>query len=163
MNRSGLQALLDRCGSDLADWPEAERLAAEALLDRDPEAGNLIAQARRLERLLAQSLGRETQKAADDAALRILSRLSRNLPEQEPVFRQKAVSAGLLFSLTSSSSLPRYAALTFAAALGMAVGVFSADRQAIDDRQSMSLAFDDTETDLSALLFDNDSTAGPSQ
>jgi hypothetical protein len=163
MNRAKLQALLDRCGSDLADCPGAERLAAERLLGRDSEARNLLAQARRLERLLVQSLNRESQKATDEAALRILSRLSRNLPEQEPVITQKAVRASLPFLLASSSPWQRYAALTFAAALGIAIGVFSADLQATEDRQPMSLAFDDAETDLSALLFDNDTTAGPPQ
>jgi hypothetical protein len=163
MNRTGLQALLDRYGGDLAEWPDADRLAAEHLLERDPEAGSLIAGAWRLDRLIEDSFGRAGQRAADEAALRILSRLPRVLPEQEPVIKQKGVRAGLLFSLASPSPWPRYAALTFAAALGIAVGVFTADQQAIEDRQHVSLAFDDTETDLNALLFDTDSTAGPSQ
>ena len=37
--------LLDRLGCDLAHWPEAQRRAAEALLESSPEATEALAEA----------------------------------------------------------------------------------------------------------------------
>lgn len=53
LDRARFDVLLDAYGADPERWPEAERAAAMALLQRDPEARALRAQAARLDGLLA--------------------------------------------------------------------------------------------------------------
>jgi uncharacterized membrane protein YhiD involved in acid resistance len=54
----------------------------------------------------------------------------------------------------------RAAALTLAAALGIAIGYFGAGNQALQGRQRMTLAMDGMDSDLNAALFDTDTPAG---
>lgn len=49
------QSLADSLGGDLKRWPQAERAAAEALADSDPQAAATLAEAQRLDALLAQA------------------------------------------------------------------------------------------------------------
>src|SRR5262245_52818397 len=47
------KALLEAYGGDLARWPDSERLAAHAYAQGAPEAPALLAEARRIDALLA--------------------------------------------------------------------------------------------------------------
>lgn len=53
MTPARLETLLDAYGADAAHWPDAERADALALLARSPEAQRMLAEARRLDALLA--------------------------------------------------------------------------------------------------------------
>lgn len=53
MNRDRLIELADAHGADLRRWPEGERDAARALLEADPAAREVLAQAAALDDLLA--------------------------------------------------------------------------------------------------------------
>ena len=55
MTRERLGALLDAYGGDLRRWPEPSRLAASALIARDPAARLLLDQALALDALLDQA------------------------------------------------------------------------------------------------------------
>ncbi len=53
LDRARFEVLLDAYGADPQRWPQEERAAALALLERDPDARALRAQAARLDALLA--------------------------------------------------------------------------------------------------------------
>ncbi len=55
MTRERLGALLDAYGGDLSRWPAPSRVAAEALIARDPTVHRLLDQARALDTLLDQA------------------------------------------------------------------------------------------------------------
>jgi hypothetical protein len=53
MDVTEFEDLVDRLGEDLSRWPEAQRLAADALLATSEEARAIIAQAKSLRQALA--------------------------------------------------------------------------------------------------------------
>jgi hypothetical protein len=160
MNRVRFEELLDRFGSDLSSWPDGERIAARGLLENDPLAVNALAEARCLDRLIYRSLDQQAApEAADKAASRILAGLSRGLPAQERPIRIEPAHAPARVWWTIALPWQQIGALGFAAALGIAIGVFSADKQAMDDQRRLIVAIDG-ETDLNAVLFEADPTMG---
>lgn len=70
LDRARFDVLLDAYGADPERWPEEERAAALALLQRDPEARGLRAQAARLDALLAVA---EPAKPSPALVARILA------------------------------------------------------------------------------------------
>jgi hypothetical protein len=160
MNRARFQDLLDSRGSDITGWPESERLAAESLLARDEQTAETLAQARYLDRLIELGLGAGTvQEGADEAASRIVAKLSGPLPQQE---RSAAIKPATSPAARRRLAVfwPQVAALSFATALGIAIGIFGAEKQAMMDEQRLNVAMDEPETGLNALLFDTDSLTG---
>jgi hypothetical protein len=166
MNRDRFQDLLDIRGSDLAAWPDADRIAAERLIASDQGAAKIIEDARCLEGLIRGSLASAPQRDRDAIASRILSGLPKSLPAQErppearpvqaPAIR-KAPKPWTLFP-AQSALLPRFAALGFAAAFGIAVGLFWA-QQNMADRQDVAAASEDA-NDVTAVIFQTDSATG---
>ena len=65
---------LDRWGSDLSSWPDPERTAALALVERSERARMLMVQAQSLERWLDEG---RTHQAPPQLQQRILAQLSR--------------------------------------------------------------------------------------
>ncbi|MDJ0943168.1 MAG: hypothetical protein QNJ30_06880 [Kiloniellales bacterium] len=59
MKRDRFEDLLEAKGSDLANWPERDRVAAESLLAASPEARAALARARALDDLLGAALAPE--------------------------------------------------------------------------------------------------------
>jgi hypothetical protein len=163
MHRARLQKLLDSHGCDPSKWPEAERHAAERAFASDARAHEALEQARRLDRLIEQSLAdRPLDESCDVAACRILARLPRRLPNQRRSLPKAAVFWAWL-APERTVWWPRVAALGFAAVLGIAAGLFSADREAMYDRHDRIAVLDDTDADLNAVLFDTETLAGPSR
>ena len=124
MTNEQFQVFLDRHGSDPANWPVAERAAAERIVAHDAEARARLRGAQRLDAALA----RYAQNAAtDDAAVgRVLTRLARPLPRQKvPFWRLPAV----LLDWQFSPAWPRMAALGACAVVGFFVGITGVDRQ----------------------------------
>jgi hypothetical protein len=161
MMRAKFQDLLDRYGADLTQWPVADRLAAQSLLSSDPRAANALAEARYLDRLVQHSFaGAPSQDRAEEAVSRILSNLGK-LPEQAP--RARTEPARVQAGVAHQMRWPRIAALAFAAVLGIVIGYCGADRQAMQDLQRLSLAADESETELNLVLFDSDSMTGVSR
>jgi len=64
MTYDEFERALDRHGGDLERWPAAMRAEARALVDKDAAAARMLAEAARLDRLLAETAG----PAAFDAA-----------------------------------------------------------------------------------------------
>ncbi len=162
MNRAQFQDLLDRCGSDLAKWPEPARIAAERLIARDPAAAETLEAARRLDRLIVHTLsGGEGEP--DEIASRFLAQLPKALPAQAG--RGTGLSAikpewSLGALLPAGGALwPRVAFLTFAAVLGAASGFLWAERSILEDRQPMVTASGASE-DVTSVLFETDTATG---
>ena len=165
MNLLRFQKLLDCRGSDLAKWPEADRLAAELLIASNLSAAKALAEAGRLDRLIELGLAdRPLDEGPDEIAFRVLARLPRTLPAQTgTIFKAsglKAANSWAWRGVELTAFWPRAAALTFAAALGIAVGLFAAEQRALEDRQRMVAALGDPEADLNALLFGTEIKTG---
>ncbi len=168
MNRDRFQDLLDIRGSDLAAWPGADRIAAERLIASDPGAAQAFEEARRLDGLIKHSLGRPLEGNHEDIASRILARLPKRLPAQAgggvklPV--QVAASRKnpkfWTFLPAQGALLPRVAALSFAAALGVALGLFWAQKSMLDDRQALMAASEEAGTDVTAVIFQTGTAIG---
>lgn len=158
MNRDRFQDLLDIRGSDLAAWPDADRIAAGRLIASDPGAAKILADARRLDGLIHGSLA-SAAGSEHDAASRILAGLAGKLPAQErrseaPVIQLRApqkTPKPWTFFPAQGALLPRVAALGFAAAFGIAVGLFWA--QSMAERQEAS-------ADAAAIIFPADTEIG---
>ena len=159
MNRDRFQDILDSRGSDLSAWPDADRLAAEHLIARDAEAAAAFEQARRLDSLIGRSLATAPQADHEDIASRILAGLPRTLPAQERQIEMRTVQLRAprkepkpwAFWSAQEAFFPRIAALGFAAAFGIAVGLFWA--QNMDERQEAS-------ADAAAIIFPTDTAIG---
>jgi hypothetical protein len=168
MNRVRFQELLDCRGSDLATWPEADRLAAGRLIASDPSAAGAYEQARRIDRLIQGSLtSRPFEGNRDQIASRILAGLPKNLPAQAGRSVKLPVQAAIqrepkLWALLPGRQalLTRVAALTFAAALGVALGLFWAQKNMLNEGQAMVTASEEGGTDAAAVLFPADTAIG---
>jgi hypothetical protein len=162
MNRAQFQDLLDRWGSDLRRWPQASLLAAESLLASDGQAAEALAQARNLDRLIELRLGTAVDPdKAGEAASRIAAKLSGSLPRQERGARVALAGAPAGPGRRPSAFWPQAAALSLAAALGIAMGIFGAERQAmVDEQRVVSAAVDEADTGLSAFVADPDPLMG---
>ncbi len=159
MNRDRFQDLLDIRGSDLATWPDAERVAAERLVASDPGAAQAFEEARRLDRSIQRGLiAAAPETSRNDVASRILANLPKKLPQQAGQARKLSVQAvrkspkpWTLFP-APGALLPRVAALSFAAALGIALGLFWAQNIMLDDRQVL-IASEEAGTDVTSVIF----------
>jgi len=160
--------LLDSRGSDLAIWPDADRIAAERLIASDPGAAKAFEEARNLDRLIGLSLSEGAPEGDHEAiASRILAGLPKRLPAQvDPGFKLQVQAAprknrrAWAFLPTQGALLPRVAALSFAAALGVALGLFWAQKSMLDDRQAMIAASEESGTDVTGIIFQTDTAIG---
>jgi hypothetical protein len=166
MNRDRFQDLLDSHGSDLLAWPVADRIAAERLIASDPTAAEAFEEARRLDRLIQHSLtSGQFGGGNEEIASRILAGLPRKLPAQQTLNTKAPVQARptrqkpkpWAFLPAQGALLPRVAALSFAAALGVAVGLFWA-QQSMVARQAA--APEEASADVTAVLFQTDTSIG---
>jgi hypothetical protein len=108
MTLERFEALLDAHGADTADWPEAERAAAQALLDGDARAQRLHEAASALDALLA-----EPPHAALQPSPTLRARVA-----EIPIRHPRVAPAGFGW-------LRDVMALTFAGAVAMALGVYA--------------------------------------
>ncbi|NIP16357.1 MAG: hypothetical protein GWM88_17080 [Pseudomonadales bacterium] len=74
MNIDDFERGLDRWGTELTSWPDAERAAAQALLERSEPARSLAAQADAMERWLDEG---RTHRAPAQLNQKILAQLPR--------------------------------------------------------------------------------------
>jgi hypothetical protein len=160
MKLTRFQQLLDSRGGDLLRWPEEDRNAAEDLLARDPQAAGALARARRLDLLIDKGFSAEvSDDRADAAAFRVLARLPNisrmPLRSQNPQ-RASSVVRGVALAW------PAITVLTLAASLGIAVGIFAAESQALHDQRLFGAVSDDPDADLNAVLFDVESARSAS-
>jgi len=167
MTLERFQDLLDSRGSDLAAWPHADRIAAERLIAIEPSAAKAFEEARNLDRLIGRSLGAGALEGDHEAtAARVLAGLPKKLPAQERSFKLPIQAAprknqwGGAFFPTQGALLPRVAALSFAAALGVALGLFWAQKTMLDDRQTMITASEEGGTDVTGIIFQTDTAIG---
>ena len=167
MTLERFQDLLDSRGSDLATWPDADRIAAERLIASDANAAKAFEEARNLDRLIGRSLGAGALEGDHEAtAARILAGLPKKLPAQERSFKLPIQAAprksrrAWAFLPTQGALLPRVAALSFAAALGVALGLFWAQKTMLDDRQTMITASEEGGTDVTGIIFQTDTAIG---
>lgn len=103
-----LQALLDSYGANRARWPTGLRTAAEALIDRDPEARAALAEAQRLDDLLS---GASDPLASPELKARVLADASARRRFRLP----RSISFGPFWKPAAT--------LAAAAILGVALGV----------------------------------------
>ena len=162
------QEFLDSRGSDLATWPNVDRIAAERLIASDASAAKAFEEARRIDRLIQRSLGTGAGEGDHEAiAARVLAGLPRKLPAQvEQGFKLQIQVAprknrrAWAFLPTRGALLPRVAALSFAAALGVALGLFWAQKTMLDDRQTVITASEEGGTDVTGIIFQTDTAIG---
>ena len=69
LTKERFKALLEAYGADIARWPGAERLAAHAYAETAAEAGALLAEARRIDALLAAVPAPQPSPALEAAIL----------------------------------------------------------------------------------------------
>ncbi len=168
MNRERFQDLLDIRGSDLATWPGADRIAGERLIASDPGAARAFEEARRLDGLIEHSFSEPLAGNHGDVASRILAGLPKKLPAQAHQDRKLAVKAAAsrrrpklwTFLPIQGALLPRVAALSFAAALGVALGLFWAQKSTLQDSQVLIASEEEGGTDVTAVLFQTGSAIG---
>ncbi|MGO9170844.1 MAG: hypothetical protein ACLP7P_02605 [Rhodomicrobium sp.] len=156
MNRVRFQELLDSRGSNLAKWPEADRIAAERLIASNSSAAKAFDGARHLDRLIEHTLS-GVESDPEQIAFHILAGLPKKLPAQAAAMRK--VSRLHAFLPAPGALWPRVAVLSFAAGLGIAFGLFWAERSMLEDRQAMAAA-SGAGTDVTAVLFETDTAIG---
>jgi len=156
MDRARLQDLLDRRGSDLAKWPEADRIAAERLIASDSKAAKDFEAARYLDFLIGRSLS-AAEAGPQDIASRILAGLPQKLPPQAAAVRKEWILRPFLPA--RDALWPRVAVLTFAAALGVAAGLFWAEKSLLQDNQP-AVAASGASLDVTSVLFETDTASG---
>jgi hypothetical protein len=177
MDRDRFQDLLDSRGSDLAAWPEADRIAAERLIASDRSAAKALGDARALESLIRRTLSAEAPEGSRyDAATQIVAGLPGKLPAQEGRDARLAAPLGQVIQFPGRTAarkkprpfaffpaqgalMPRVAALTFAAAFGVALGLFWAQKSMLDDRATM-IASEQGGSDVAAVIFQSDTAIG---
>ena len=160
MNRERFQDLLDIRGSDLATWPGADRIAGERLIASDPGAARAFEEARRLDGLIEHSFSEPLAGNHGDVASRILAGLPKKLPAQAHQDRKLAVRPSQpetpetldVPAHTRSAGCPGVAALSFAAALGVALGLFWAQKSTLQDSQVLIASEEEGGTDVTAVL-----------
>lgn len=166
MTLERFQDLHDSRGGDLAAWPDTDRVAAERLIASDPGAAKAFEEARKLDRLIGRSLGAGALAGDHEAiAARVLAGLPKRLPAQVDRGCKLPIQAAprknrraWAFLPTQGALLPRVAALSFAAALGVALGLFWAQKSMLDDRQATITASEDT--DVTGIIFQTDTAIG---
>lgn len=121
MNLERFSDLLDAYGADLDLWPQNERAAATALLAALPEAREAQRRAASEDAMLFGA-ALPMLEPSDDLRQRVLSQVI-NLPAAQaaPTWRSQVVEAlSLLFP--TGRSVPQFAALALALAIGVSAG-----------------------------------------
>jgi hypothetical protein len=113
MTLEEFRRLADTWGGDIARWPEPLRGEA-ATLAHDPAAAEILAKARRLDRLATGSAPAVTERRAAAAMAAVAMRLA---AERQQETARQLLPAGLLRWLAPT------AALAGAAAFGIALGM----------------------------------------
>jgi anti-sigma factor RsiW len=141
MTPSEFQDLLNAHGADPSAWPEALRGRAERLLAADPAARARLAEAQRLDRLIARHMSAPAP-SLDAAAGRVLRVLAGELPRQRGW-------RGHRFALSWPTWLLRFdfapaplriAVLVGVAALGVALGLLGPDVGSAESRLAVASA-----------------------
>jgi hypothetical protein len=147
MNTERFRDLLDLRGAAIDLWPPAEREAARRLLASEAPARAALADAERLERLLARL---SADDAGEPAAVgRVLARLADLPPQRRPFFRWFGAPAG---ANPARALWPQMAALAAVAGLGVLIGVSDLDA-AFDGAVGGTVG-----SDVSTLVFDAEPT-----
>jgi hypothetical protein len=132
MSLARLEQVVAAYGADPQRWPETERDAARALVERSAEARARVAEARRLDRALDAAI-----VTVDELSLaRVTAKIRRGLAEP------RAASGGSWLSFLLGAvapTWPRGAALASVAVLGILVGL-SSDPSLFDDGTVDSVA-----------------------
>jgi hypothetical protein len=167
MNVSRFRDLLDVHGSDIARWPRAIQDDARRFVAQDREAQAALAQAQRIDALIAAA---EREPAADKVEAAVgrvtAALLARPLPPQHRrgFFARWWWPAELL-DLDFAPAWPRIAALASVAALGFAVGL--AELGAVGDLDGSggagTVAMASAEAGLAAVMFEPDPLVGGRQ
>ncbi|WKW50236.1 hypothetical protein [Rhodomicrobium lacus] len=163
MIRARFQDLLDSHGSDLSGWPDTDRGAAERLVASDAEAAAALAEARRLDGLIRAGLAASPSETESEViATRLLAALPDPLPAQMPpsagayairpaaARRRDEPESQARNRLFSRPVLPGAAALSLAAACGIALGIFWAQK----------ITQDEQTTDTIAAIFQSETAIG---
>lgn len=124
MSLIAFQQLLDRMGADLAAWPVAERRTAEELLPASTEARLRLAEAQRLDRLLAGAMSEVAVPAGLERALASIP--ARHPHERRGGWRRLLPEKGLAWG-------SGVATLTGAAVLGLWLGLAAPHPEAEED------------------------------
>jgi hypothetical protein len=170
MTRARFQDLLDMHGSDLAAWPAADRSAAERFVASDADAAAAFAEARHLDGLIRASLATSSSEAENEAiAARLLDALPSTLPPQSALpaqargaraaspARREGAKSFARNRLFSRPILPRAAAFSLAAACGIALGVFWAQKITHDEQMAAAAS---ESTDAIAVIFQSETAIG---
>ena len=145
--------LLDAHGADPAHWPHARRTPAQALLSSSAQARAKLAEAAKLDALIARHC-QHAGEALDARATRVLARLEA-LPPQRRGFLARLLPAVLL-EFDFAPAWPRFAALVGVAALGFAVGLSDAGVALTKKSASAITGTTSPDADLSLMLFEPD-------
>jgi anti-sigma factor RsiW len=121
-----LDELLAAYGSNPMRWPEAERAAALALLDRSPALATRVKEARRLDAAL--------DRLSDDVSAAVAAQVAARIARDVTVRRSTAngFSWGALFRSTTTENWPRAAMFAGVAMLGIVAGL-SSDPSAVSN------------------------------
>jgi len=146
MKMAEFQDLLDARGADLSAWPDAVRIQGEHLLAASPQARASLAQARRLEDLIARAIKAEGM-AVDAPAVRVRQALARGLPPQR---RHLLAWPAALLGVDLAPARLRIAMLAAAACLGVVLGLFGPDLGSSD--AGIVIASASAEPNLAAMF-----------
>jgi hypothetical protein len=117
MNETRLKRLIEAYGAEPERWPDAERAAAMALLKKSAEARALVAEARRLDRLLAAAPVGSTAPAATAALRRRIAALPEESAPGAPAAGSRTIGPWPAIRLW-----PSVAGLAAAGLIGFVVG-----------------------------------------
>jgi hypothetical protein len=115
-----LDELLAAYGSDPANWPAAERPAAQALLARSPEIGARLDAERRLDAALDRVRG----EVFETVAARVAARIDRDVAARAQSDAGGLSWGAMLWSATAAT-WPRAAAFAGVVMLGIVAGLSS--------------------------------------
>jgi len=117
---------LDRFGSDLSDWPSAEREAGKALLEQSAAARDLLAESDLLKAALSAPATRAPAGLADRIVLQAVESVVRPIPAVEKPTMRSRLAGIFALALRPSPALVLPACFV----LGLLVGFFSSPEHA---------------------------------
>jgi hypothetical protein len=125
MNLAEFRDWVDSHGSDMSNWPAGQRLAAERLLAADAGAREWLAEAQRLDSLIAGAMTGD-MRATEASVARVLGALRPPLPPQRRSLLARIWPAALL-DVDLAPARWRIAALAGVACLGVGLGLWGPD------------------------------------